>query len=36
MSATGLSTFDETLQLSNQWLNELMQAVNWVTERNFL
>ncbi len=29
MSATGLSTFDETLQLSNEWLNELMQAVDW-------
>lgn len=29
MSATGLSTFDETVQLSNQWLNELMRAVNW-------
>lgn len=29
MSATGLSTFDETLQLSNEWLNELMQAANW-------
>jgi uncharacterized protein (DUF2267 family) len=29
VSATGLSTFDETVQLSNQWLNELMRAVNW-------
>ncbi|MFZ3179235.1 MAG: DUF2267 domain-containing protein [Methylocystis silviterrae] len=29
MSATGLSTFDETVQLSNQWLNELMPAVDW-------
>lgn len=29
MSATGLSTFDETVQLSNQWLNELMHAVDW-------
>lgn len=29
MSATGLSTFDETVQLSNEWLNELMRAVNW-------
>ena len=29
MSATGLSTFDETVQLSNLWLNELMRAVNW-------
>jgi uncharacterized protein (DUF2267 family) len=29
MSATGLSTFDETVQVSNQWLKELMQAVNW-------
>ena len=29
MSATGLPTFDETLQLSNLWLNELMAAVGW-------
>jgi uncharacterized protein (DUF2267 family) len=29
MSATGLSTFDETVHLSNRWLNELMSAVNW-------
>ena len=29
MSATGLSTFDETVQLSNLWLNELTRAVNW-------
>jgi uncharacterized protein (DUF2267 family) len=29
MSATGLSTFDETVHLSNQWLHELMQAVGW-------
>ncbi len=29
MSVTGLSTFDETVQLSNQWLNELMHAVDW-------
>ncbi|MBU3889786.1 DUF2267 domain-containing protein [Methylosinus sp. KRF6] len=27
--STGLSTFDETVQLSNQWLNELMHAVDW-------
>jgi uncharacterized protein (DUF2267 family) len=29
MSVTGLSTFDETVHLSNQWLNELMKAVDW-------
>jgi uncharacterized protein (DUF2267 family) len=29
MSATGLSTFDETVQLSNEWLNELMRAADW-------
>jgi len=29
MSTTGLSVFDETVQLSNQWLNELMRAVGW-------
>jgi uncharacterized protein (DUF2267 family) len=29
MSGTGLSTFDETVQLSNVWLNELMRAVDW-------
>jgi hypothetical protein len=27
MSATGLATFAETVQLSNQWLDELMRAV---------
>jgi hypothetical protein len=25
MSATGISTFDETVQFSNQWLNELIR-----------
>jgi len=29
MSATGLSTFDETVQLSNEWLNEFMGAADW-------
>jgi uncharacterized protein (DUF2267 family) len=29
MSTTGLLPFDETVQLSNQWLNELMRAVEW-------
>jgi uncharacterized protein (DUF2267 family) len=29
MSATGLPTFDETVHLSNLWLNELMTAVDW-------
>jgi uncharacterized protein (DUF2267 family) len=29
MSAAGLPTFDETVQLSNVWLNELMAAVAW-------
>lgn len=29
MSAAGLPTFDETVQTSNQWLNELMRAVGW-------
>jgi uncharacterized protein (DUF2267 family) len=29
MSITGISTFDETVQLSNVWLNELMRALNW-------
>jgi uncharacterized protein (DUF2267 family) len=29
MSATGLSTFDETVHVSNLWLNELMRAVDW-------
>jgi uncharacterized protein (DUF2267 family) len=28
MSTTGLRTFDETLQLSNVWLNELMGQLN--------
>lgn len=29
MSATGLRVFDETVQLSNLWLNELMAGVGW-------
>ena len=29
MSSTGISTFDETLQLTNVWLNELMRGLNW-------
>lgn len=29
MSSTGLPTFDETVQVSNEWLNELMRAVDW-------
>lgn len=29
MSTTGLSVFDETLQLANIWLDELMQALDW-------
>ena len=29
MTATGLSSFDETVHVSNQWLSELMRAVNW-------
>jgi len=26
---TGVAAFDETIQLTNQWLNELMRAVDW-------
>ncbi len=33
MSITGLSTFDETLQLSNIWLNELMKQLDWDDKR---
>jgi uncharacterized protein (DUF2267 family) len=29
MSTTGISSFDETVQLSNIWLNKLMEAVSW-------
>lgn len=29
MSGTGLPIFDEAVQLANQWLNELMEAVDW-------
>ncbi len=29
MSGTNISPFDETIQLSNRWLNELTEAVNW-------
>lgn len=29
MSATGLAVFDETLQLTNSWLNEVMDELGW-------
>ena len=29
MSVAGLSGFDETVQISNEWLHELMRAVDW-------
>lgn len=29
MSATGLKAFDATLQLTNGWLHELMEQMNW-------
>ena len=29
MSATGLKAFDTTLQLTNAWLNELMEELDW-------
>jgi uncharacterized protein (DUF2267 family) len=29
MSFTGLPIFDETVQLSNVWLNELMDELDW-------
>ena len=29
MSATGLKPFDTTLQLTNAWLNELMEELSW-------
>ncbi len=29
MSATGLPIFDETVQLTNEWLQDLMKTVNW-------
>jgi uncharacterized protein (DUF2267 family) len=29
MSTTGLAVFDETVQLSNIWLNELMGELGW-------
>ncbi len=29
MSMTGLRTFDETLHLSNVWLNEFMDQLDW-------
>ncbi len=29
MSATGLKAFDTTLQLTNVWLNELMEELDW-------
>lgn len=33
MSMTGLATFDETLHLSNVWLNELMKQLAWDDKR---
>lgn len=33
MSATGLNVFDTTLQKTNGWLQDLMQALNW-TDRH--
>lgn len=29
MSTTGLSVFDETLHLTNAWLKELMESLDW-------
>ncbi len=29
MSTTGLAVFDETVQLTNTWLKELMQDLGW-------
>ncbi len=29
MSMTGLSQFDETVHLTNDWLNQLMEALDW-------
>jgi uncharacterized protein (DUF2267 family) len=29
MSATGLPVFDETIHLTNAWLNEVMEALGW-------
>lgn len=29
MSATGLTVFDETLHLTNAWLNDLMEELGW-------
>jgi uncharacterized protein (DUF2267 family) len=29
MSATGLPVFDESVQLANLWLNELMESADW-------
>jgi len=33
MSMTGLATFDETLHVSNVWLNELMEQLDWDDKR---
>ena len=29
MNEPGISSLDETVQLSNRWLNQLMEAVSW-------
>lgn len=33
MSATGLSVFDETLQLANLWLKEIMERLDWTDRK---
>lgn len=33
MSATGLETFDTTLQKTNEWLGELMEELHWDDRR---
>ncbi len=32
-SATGLRTFDQTLQQTNTWLKELMELMEWDNRR---
>jgi uncharacterized protein (DUF2267 family) len=33
MSMTGLSQFDETVHLTNSWLNQLMESLDWNDRR---
>jgi uncharacterized protein (DUF2267 family) len=35
MNELGISPFDETVQLSDRWLNQLIEAVSWDEYRTY-